>query len=154
MTSVKITLDGYTPPVLPTGINLGTDELIVEAGTSKVLIPQVLPEGSTNKRLVWTSSDPSIATVAYSGAGALAIIRGIYPGTATITAETHNGIKETCTVIVTDETGPNVPNKIISIEGKTHNSISISWIPAEDNAFPHDQLQYYVCWENPEGSMI
>ena len=151
--SGTIILEGYTGVVNPTEVNINPTEFSVEAGSTETVFAIVMPAGSTNKNVTWTSSDPAIATVTYSDDGASATVKGIFPGTATITAETHNGIKQTCPVTVTDTTGPKASDKEIRITGTTHNSISISWDAATDNAYPHSQLQYYVCCEDPAGIM-
>ncbi len=51
------------------------------AGQRASLRAKILPENATNKEIVWTSSDPNIATVAHNGS-----ISSIAPGTITITA--------------------------------------------------------------------
>ena len=60
--------------------------------------------------IVWTSSDPSVASVDSNG-----VVTGIKAGTAVITATLDNGQSATCTVTVTadggktDENGGNPP---------------------------------------------
>ena len=56
------------------------------------------PTNTTDdKTITWTSSNPDVATVSTGG-----FVRAISQGTAIITAETSNGIKDTCTVNVTE----------------------------------------------------
>ena len=44
-----------------------------------------------------------------------------------------------------DVTKPTLPSDpTITVTGKTHNSISISWNAATDNSTPQDQLRYGV----------
>ncbi len=53
----------------------------------------------TAKDFKWSSSDESVATVSESG-----VVTGVSEGTAVITAVSHNGIEETCTVNVSIRT--------------------------------------------------
>ena len=55
-----------------------------------------IPDNATNQELIWTSSDPTIATVDSNGK-----VTGVKEGTVTITAKTPDGgVKATCTVTV------------------------------------------------------
>ncbi|WP_418951865.1 Ig-like domain-containing protein [Ruminococcus sp.] len=58
----------------------------IEAGTTKSLTATILPTNSTNKTIIWSTSDASIATV--SGG----TVTGKKAGTVTITAKTTNGL--------------------------------------------------------------
>ena len=68
-------------------------------GATVSLTPTVSPSEATNKKVTWTSSDNSIATVSNTG-----VVTGIKAGTVTITAASNNGKKATCTVIVINNT--------------------------------------------------
>ena len=76
-------LDSY---ILPSKINLNSDSATIEAGTTKSLTATILPTNSTNKTIIWSTSDASIATV--SGG----TVTGKKAGTVTITAKTTNGL--------------------------------------------------------------
>ena len=76
-------LDSY---ILPSKINLNSGSATVEAGTTKSLTATILPTNSTNKTIIWSTSDASIATV--SGG----TVTGKKAGTVTITAKTTNGL--------------------------------------------------------------
>ena len=71
--------------------------LLIAVGKSETVSASVLPLGATNKRLVWTSSNTAVATVADGVVTAIAV------GTATITATSTDGsnISATCQVTVT-----------------------------------------------------
>ena len=53
-------LDSY---ILPSKINLNSGSATIEAGTTKSLTATILPTNSTNKTIIWSTSDASIATV-------------------------------------------------------------------------------------------
>lgn len=69
-----------------TGVTLSPASATVAVGKSVTLSPNVLPSNASNKQVTWTSSDPSVATVSANG-----VVKGIKPGTATITVRTADG---------------------------------------------------------------
>lgn len=75
---------GETVPV--TGISIRYDELYLPVGKSNIIPATITPANATNKKVYWTSSDPSVGTVDTAGK-----VRGISEGTATITARTEDG---------------------------------------------------------------
>ncbi|MEH7085547.1 Ig-like domain-containing protein, partial [Neobacillus drentensis] len=82
-----------------TGIELDKKELILDGATkeSAVLTAKVLPENATNKKVIWTSSNPSVATVDQTGK-----VQAVSLGNAVITATTdENGYTATTDVKVT-----------------------------------------------------
>lgn len=83
-----------TKVVNPTSISLSVGSVEVTAGYTKQLSANVQPGNATNKAVVWSSSDSSIATI--SGGK----ITGIKAGTTTISASTHNGKRASCKVTV------------------------------------------------------
>ncbi len=78
------------------GVKLPTKKLTIYVSQTKTLKAEVLPSNATNKKVTWTSSNKSVATVSKSGK-----ITAKKPGKATITVKTKNGgYKATCTVTV------------------------------------------------------
>ncbi len=78
----------------PSGLQLSTDYFELSKGQSVVLMAEITPETSTERDIVWSSSDPDIATVIEG------TVTAVGSGSATITAETANGITATATVKV------------------------------------------------------
>ena len=68
-------------PVSVTGITLNKTELSLDFGGEEPLVATVQPENATDKTVIWTSSDESVATVENGKVSALKV------GTATITAK-------------------------------------------------------------------
>ncbi len=90
-----------TPPEIPvTGVGLNENSLLLTVGNEYQLIATVLPEEASDKRVVWESSDDSIATVDENGL-VKAIAEG---GPITINVTTEDGsYEEACEVIVEAE---------------------------------------------------
>ncbi|WP_312117210.1 outer membrane protein assembly factor BamB family protein [Brevibacillus reuszeri] len=68
------------------GVSLNKTKLTVEVGQSETLLVTVTPEEASIQDIVWSSSANRIATVDNSGK-----VKGIAPGTATITATAEDG---------------------------------------------------------------
>ena len=68
------------------GIEFDKPNLDLDVGDSEKLNPTFKPENASDKALIWTSSDPRVATVDENG-----VITAVGPGTATITAKTEDG---------------------------------------------------------------
>ncbi|MBQ3543803.1 MAG: Ig-like domain-containing protein [Lachnospiraceae bacterium] len=86
--------------VKPTSITVSPTSVSVLEGNTTTVTATVLPTDASNKKVTWTSSNDSVATV--SGG----TITGVSVGTATITAKTSNGL--TATVSVTVKENPNI----------------------------------------------
>lgn len=71
--------------VFATGITLSDTDVVVAAGKSVRVTGAIANANATNKKLIWTSSDTSVATVS-SGT-----IKGVKPGTATVTVKSGDG---------------------------------------------------------------
>ena len=81
-----------------TGIVISAEKLKVEEDTSFKLKGIVVPVDAGNKIVNWTSSDNSTVYVNWDG-----LVRGLKPGTATVTAETDDGkLTAACEVTVTE----------------------------------------------------
>lgn len=76
-------------------VTLSRDEFTVYAGKSLRLSAAVAPKNAFDKRVAWSSSDESVATVSRTGS-----VLGKGEGTAVLTARTASGATATCTVHV------------------------------------------------------
>ena len=86
--------------ILPENIYLGCSELTLKPSESVQLSPVINPHYATDKSVTWTSSNPGVATVDENG---VVVASSRATGTATITAQTVNGKKSSCTVKVTGD---------------------------------------------------
>lgn len=85
-------------PALATSISLNQSTLNIAVGGSQTLIATVLPEYTSNKTVIWQSSNTNVATVNDNGE-----VTGMSPGTVSITATTTDGsnLSASCSVTVT-----------------------------------------------------
>ena len=81
---------------LPTGVSLDQIAVMLPPGESITLTADVFPDEAAIKTLIWSSSNPAVATVADG------VVNAITEGVATITVTTKSGQKSTtCEVTVT-----------------------------------------------------
>jgi uncharacterized protein YjdB/N-acetylmuramoyl-L-alanine amidase len=80
----------------PQSVSMNKTTLELSAGRTDTLTAGVLPANSTDKRVTWSSSTPTVATVSASG-----LVTGVSEGAAKITATTIDGsIAASCNVTV------------------------------------------------------
>ena len=89
------------PPVLATSVTLDKTALTLYEGDAATLTATVTPENTTDKTVVWTSSDDAAATVKDG------VITAVKAGTVTITAQCGD-VKAQCAVTVK---APAVPSQ-------------------------------------------
>ena len=77
-----------------TAINLSLPNSSIKVGESTRITATITPQDANNKTIVWSSSNTSVVTVSEG------TVRGIAPGSATISARSANGIIANCTIIV------------------------------------------------------
>lgn len=80
-----------------TGVSLNKTALTLAEGSSETLVATVSPSGATNKKVTWTSSNSTVASVDQGGK-----VTANEAGNATITVETEDGsFTANCEVTVT-----------------------------------------------------
>ena len=88
--------------VAVTGITLNKEAIQLKVGKTTKLTATVTPDNATDKTVVWSSGDETVATVSEDGT-----VTAVAEGTATITAGTPDGAKTAaCTVTVIAATAP------------------------------------------------
>ncbi|WLR60988.1 GH32 C-terminal domain-containing protein [Guptibacillus hwajinpoensis] len=108
-----------------TGVSLNPDSLELIAGDTERLTPEVKPAQATNKEVIWTSSNPSIATVVNGKVTAHS------PGTATIKAETRDGGHTATSAITVVEEPPH--DELVNHDFEAGNLTG--WTVMEGDAF-------------------
>lgn len=92
-----------------TGVSLKPNTLSLKVGKAEALSAVVIPANADNKTVSWSTSDPSVATVANG------LVTAVKEGSATITVTTADGGKTaTCAVTVSADV---VPVTILSAYG-------------------------------------
>lgn len=81
--------------ILPSSIKLNANQKKLARGKTFTLKATLSPTNVTNKKIIYTSSNPSVATVTSTGT-----IKAMSSGSTIITAKTVNGKIDRCTVIV------------------------------------------------------
>ena len=94
--TIAVTI-GTVTPVAVTGVSLDHNTASIEAESTYQLTATVAPSNATDKRVTWSSSNTSVATVSSSG-----LVTAVSAGSATITVTTTDGgYTDTCAVTVT-----------------------------------------------------
>ncbi len=100
----------YNPPAYNapkgtrvSGVKLNTNQVVLTVGSEEKLTPRILPQNAPNQNVIFTSDDPSVATVDQEGN-----VRGESEGTTDISVITvDGGHKDTCRVnVVPSASGP------------------------------------------------
>ena len=91
-----------TQIIAVTGVTLNISETMLAVGDTETLKATIAPTNATNRNVIWTSGNTSVATVDENG-----VITAVSIGEATITATTEDGYKtDTCVVTVVNEIIP------------------------------------------------
>lgn len=91
-----------------TGIILDKTKLEMEEESMNWLEATIIPSNATNKEIIWTSSNPSVATVGSNNTRVM--VTAVSKGTTTITASTvDGGYEASCVVTVVEKSSGNVP---------------------------------------------
>ena len=107
-TVAKISLCAKNFSPVPTGLALDETAVSLPVGGHRKLVPQFTPADTYNKKVIWTSSDPAVATVGASG-----IVNAISAGSTTISAQLEDEtFAASCEVTVT--TPADVPADALS----------------------------------------
>jgi endoglucanase len=86
-----------TDPIPVTGITLSDSDIEMETGETYPLSAVIQPADATDRRVTWTTDNPTVAGVSSNG-----LVTGTTAGNATITATTRDGeFSATCAVAVT-----------------------------------------------------
>lgn len=96
-TVAKISLCAKNFSPVPTGLALDETAVNLPVGGHRKLVPQFTPADTYNKKVIWTSSDPAVATVGASG-----MVKAIATGSTTISAQLEDEVfSASCEVTVT-----------------------------------------------------
>ncbi|MDE5849326.1 MAG: Ig-like domain-containing protein [Muribaculaceae bacterium] len=126
--------------VAVTGITFRRSALTLKVDETTTLVPTITPEAATNKKVTWSSSDTTVATVSEDG-----LVTAIKEGSAIITAKTSNGKEVTCTV--------KVETNVISVTGISISPTTLELTEGETmkvaaTVTPNDATDPSVHWDS------
>ena len=127
---------GKTPAIVPvTEITLDLSDVVLNIGSHETLTATVSPSYATNKQLVWTSSDSSIATISNGKIVAVSV------GKTLITAATVDGsVSASCEVTVVQNTYDYPQPEAVDM------GLSIKWASFNLGASAPEYDGYYYSW--------
>ena len=122
------------------GVVLNTNALTIDRGETFKLIPTIVPDNTTDRSCLWSTTDSRIATVDEDGT-----VTGIAPGTAKITVTTVDGaFTDICDVQV------EVPVTGVSIDRETLRlSKGRTW-PLQVTVAPEDATNKVISWTSSD----
>ncbi len=128
-------------PISVTSISLNRSDLTLTSGESFTLTATVSPDNATDKTVVWSSTDPSVATVSNGVVTALSV------GSATIVAKSGN-VTAQCVVTVSP----------ISVTSVSLNRSDLTLTPGESFTLtatlsPDDATDKTVVWSSTNPSV-
>ncbi|KIL38339.1 hypothetical protein SD70_27090 [Gordoniibacillus kamchatkensis] len=91
----------YNPPIPVTGVSVQPKELLLRPGQEAPVTAVVTPADATDKSVVWSSGNSSVAEVTYGG-----IVKAVSDGVAAITATTKDGGFQSSATVTVDGTPP------------------------------------------------
>ena len=109
----------HLPFVAVESVSLDKTELSLEVGATETLTATVHPDNATKKDVIWTSSDPAVATVDEEGK-----VTAVAEGTATITAISDGLYTATCTVTVK---ASSEPEYVVMKMGTGEGAYTLKW---------------------------
>lgn len=128
-------------------LRFSSNGVIRQYGTSFTLKPTFTPTSPSNKTLIWTSSDESVATVSSKG-----VVKAVGEGYALITAEAMSGVTAQCgvtviparaTKIAVTKTAVTVPGGNVTLAVKVEPSYAanrdVVWRSADESVATVDQ---------------
>ena len=129
----KVSVAPSSVPIIEINqVKLSKESMNIKVGESQILQATISPNNATNKTLIWSSSNTSVAVVDQNG-----YVTGIKEGTATITVKSSNGKSDSITVTVeksslptVDVTGVSLSKSSITLEIGQSSTITASVLPS------------------------
>ncbi len=122
------------------GITLNATDLTLAPDGTAVLVATLQPENAKQVKLIWTSSDETIATVDENGN-----VKALKEGTVTITVTTEDGkYSASCTVTISKET---VAVEGVAISGATQVNVG-GTIRLNATIYPDNATNKEVTWSS------
>ncbi len=141
----KVNVDVKKKVIYPYSIELDATNESINIGGTVTLTPIITPSNATDKSLVWTSSDNSVATVNNG------VVKGLKEGKVTVTAKTINDKTVSATITVTSTV---IPISEISIDKKDVSLDVGETIILKEVIKPSNATSTNVTWESSNTSVV
>ena len=143
--------------ILVSGIQLNETNITITRGNSTNLIATITPQNATNQNVIWTSSNPVIASVSSDG-----IVNANFAGTAIITTTTEDGgYTAQCEVTVERKADDNIGEDISVTEvtlTPLHDKLILDGKPSSTivnaTVYPENATNTKLIWENSDSSVV
>lgn len=109
--NIKKQFTVYSKEVPVTEIKISSKPTDLEVGEKKLLLLQITPDNATDKTIIWTSSNPDVATITGSGH-----ITPHKTGTTIIQAKVSNGIFDNFELAVTEVKPKSIETNVEKID--------------------------------------
>lgn len=140
------------PPTLAESLDLTSDTLQIGVGEQQVIAYNLLPTNTTQKELLWTSSDSSIA-IAAGG-----VVRGIAEGIAIVYAATTDGsnLMDSCIIEVSSgsQTTDSVFVSSISVTSETNTLFVGDTLQLTAAITPLNATNPAVLWQSSDPEVL
>ena len=130
------------PPILVSGITLSSNTVNLTVSQTIQLSPTILPANASNQVIVWSSSNPSVATVNNG------LITGISAGSATIIVSSTDGSNIFATALVTITNIPVVPVSSIILNQTSATLYPTSMLVLSATVTPSNATDKTVIWSS------
>lgn len=129
--------------ILAESILVSQEEIILNLGENKRITATISPSNTTNKELIWKSSDNTVATVSSEK------INSVKPGKCTITVSTKNGISKEIKVIVNEIFPTEIKTNLDNIDMKLTDTKRIS-----ASLSPYNASNKTISWKSSDESIV
>ena len=128
-------------------VNLSEASLELGAGETKTVTASVLPENATNKELIWSSSNNSVATVENG------LITALNEGKITITVKSKDGYKSSSLELTVNKKPPVINVESISLDKTELNMLTGDRVALSATVLPDNAKNKSVTWSSSDESV-
>lgn len=116
--------------VLVSGIHINEGNQTIDKNSQFQFTASIFPDDAANKNIIWSSSNPNIATV-----NSLGQVFGVSSGTTLITVTSEDGLySDIAQVIVSDNTSNSIPIENVFVYGTTFNINGNNQVSIDNNS--------------------
>ena len=128
-------------------VNLSETSLELGVGETKTVTATVLPENATNKELIWSSSNNSVATVENG------LITALKEGKATITVKSKDGYKSSSLELTVNKKPSIIHVESISLDETELNMLTGDKATLSATVLPDNAKNKSVTWSSSDESV-